>query len=165
MTLIDEHLVRVWGRSGICKTKYDEERLSSLTPFLWLALPWWGVQLHAKQWIMFTPKNFHFFFYRSQFVFLMCGLAYNHQENDLAFLKNQEKRRVSHLSNYLDFQLGLKVGHKHGVWKSQKKSHLTLRAKRATFTFRVDKGNQKCQKWSILVRKTEDKNWSKMPKL
>ena len=51
------------------------------------------------------------FFYRSQFVFLMCGLAYNHQENDLAFLKNQEKRRVSHLSNYLDFQVGLKVGH------------------------------------------------------
>ena len=27
----------------------------------------------------------------------------------------------------------------HGVWKSQKKSHSTLRAKRATFTFWVDK--------------------------
>ena len=27
----------------------------------------------------------------------------------------------------------------HGVWKSQKKSHSTLRAKRATFTFRMDK--------------------------
>ena len=29
--------------------------------------------------------------------------------------------------------------HSHGVWKSQKKSHSTLRAKRATFTFWVDK--------------------------
>ena len=29
--------------------------------------------------------------------------------------------------------------HGHGVWKSQKKSHSTLRAKRATFTFCVDK--------------------------
>ena len=28
---------------------------------------------------------------------------------------------------------------RHGVWKSQKKSHSTLRAKRATFTFWVDK--------------------------
>ena len=27
----------------------------------------------------------------------------------------------------------------HGVWKSQKKSHSTLRAKRATFTYQVDK--------------------------
>ena len=27
----------------------------------------------------------------------------------------------------------------HGIWKSQKKSHSTLRAKRATFTFWVDK--------------------------
>ena len=27
----------------------------------------------------------------------------------------------------------------HGVWKSQKKSHSTMRAKRATFTFWVDK--------------------------
>ena len=27
----------------------------------------------------------------------------------------------------------------HGVWKSQKKSHSTLQAKRATFTFWVDK--------------------------
>ena len=61
------------------------------------------------------------FFYRSQFVFLMCGLAYNHQENDLAFLKNQEKRRVSHLSNYLDFQVGLKVGH-NTVFENRRKS-------------------------------------------
>ena len=61
------------------------------------------------------------FFYRSQFVFLMCGLAYNHQENDLAFLKNQEKRCVSHLSNYLDFQLGLKVGH-NTVFENRRKS-------------------------------------------
>ena len=35
----------------------------------------------------------------------------------------------------------------HGVWKSQKKSHSTLRAKRATFTFWVDK------------------SWLKMPKM
>ena len=37
----------------------------------------------------------------------------------------------------------------HGVWKSQKKSHSTLRAKQATFTFWVDKSSLKKQKWSI----------------
>ena len=31
------------------------------------------------------------------------------------------------------------IRHVHGVWKSQKKCHSTLRAKRATFTFWVDK--------------------------
>ena len=35
---------------------------------------------------------------------------------------------------------------KHGVWKSQKKSHSTLRAKRATFTFWVDKSELKMPK-------------------
>ena len=34
----------------------------------------------------------------------------------------------------------------HGVWKSQKKSHSTLRAKRATFTFWVDKSKLKMPK-------------------
>ena len=29
----------------------------------------------------------------------------------------------------------------HGVWKSEKKSHSTLRAKRVTFTFKVDKSS------------------------
>ena len=34
----------------------------------------------------------------------------------------------------------------HGVWKSQKKSHSILRAKRATFTFWVDKSSLKMPK-------------------
>ena len=34
----------------------------------------------------------------------------------------------------------------HGVWKAQKKSHSTLRAKRATFTFWVDKSYSKMPK-------------------
>ena len=34
----------------------------------------------------------------------------------------------------------------HSVWKSQKKSHSTLRAKRATFTFLVDKSSLKMAK-------------------
>ena len=34
----------------------------------------------------------------------------------------------------------------HGVWKSQKKSHSTLRAKRAMFTFWVDKSSLKMPK-------------------
>ena len=38
----------------------------------------------------------------------------------------------------------------HGVWKTQKKYHSTLRAKRATFTFWV-KLIKICQKWSILA--------------
>ena len=37
----------------------------------------------------------------------------------------------------------------HSVWKSEKKSHSVLRAKRATFTFWVDKSSLKCQKWWI----------------
>ena len=37
----------------------------------------------------------------------------------------------------------------HCVWKSQKKSHSTLRAKRATFTFWVDKSSLKMSKWSF----------------
>ena len=40
-----------------------------------------------------------------------------------------------------------RLRNEHGVWKSQKKSHSTLRAKRATFTF-----------WM-------DKSWLKMPKV
>ena len=36
-------------------------------------------------------------------------------------------------------RLSLSTTLRHGVWKSQKKSHSTLRAKRATFTFWVDK--------------------------
>ena len=43
----------------------------------------------------------------------------------------------------------------YGVWKSQKKSHSTLRAKRATLTFWVDKSLLKCQKWLIYFWKTE----------
>ena len=37
----------------------------------------------------------------------------------------------------------LSLSCQHGVWKSQKKSHLRLRAKRATFTFWVDKNKLK----------------------
>ena len=39
----------------------------------------------------------------------------------------------------------------HSVRKSQKKSHSLLRAKRATYTFWVDKSSLKCQKLSILA--------------
>ena len=37
----------------------------------------------------------------------------------------------------------------HSVWKSQKKSHSTLRAKRATFSIWMDKSSLKCQKCSF----------------
>ena len=39
----------------------------------------------------------------------------------------------------------------HGIWKSQKKSHSTLRAKRATFTFWVDKSLLKMPKMADLT--------------
>ena len=69
----------------------------------------------------------------------------------------------------------------HSVWKSQKKSNSILRAKRATFTFWVDKSWLKIPKivnfgkflktWSLRsnsvtkqVRLKKDKNWWKMPK-
>ena len=48
-----------------------------------------------------------------------------------SFFRNELKMGI----NYFFFVNGLR----HGVWKSQKKSHSTLRAKRATFTFWVDK--------------------------
>ena len=37
----------------------------------------------------------------------------------------------------------------HGVWKSQKKSHSTLRAKRATFSIWVDKSSSKMPKMVV----------------
>ena len=40
----------------------------------------------------------------------------------------------------------MKASNVHGVWKSQKKSHSTLRAKRAMFTFWVDKSYLKMPK-------------------
>ena len=53
----------------------------------------------------------------------------------------------------------------HGIWKSHRKSHSILRAKRATFT----KVNQKCQRLSILASfwkpepvLPERSNWLKM---
>ena len=39
----------------------------------------------------------------------------------------------------------------HCVWNSLKKSHWTLRAKRATFTFWVDKSSSNMSKWSISI--------------
>ena len=39
----------------------------------------------------------------------------------------------------------------HGVWKPQKKYHSTLRAKRATFTFWMDKSSLKMPKMLILA--------------
>ena len=47
------------------------------------------------------------------------------------------KREIIGVSN-IEF-VKLEFWHIHSVWKSQKKSHSTLRAKRATFTFWVDK--------------------------
>ena len=41
---------------------------------------------------------------------------------------------------------GVKCETEHSVWKSQKKSHFILRAKRAMFTFQVDKSSLKMPK-------------------
>ena len=46
---------------------------------------------------------------------------------------------------------------RHSVWKSQKKSHSTLRAKRAMFAFWVEKSSLKCKKcliWANFFLKT-----------
>ena len=42
--------------------------------------------------------------------------------------------------------VGFSTKHNHSVWKSEKKSHSTMRAKRATFTFWVDKSSLKMPK-------------------
>ena len=48
-----------------------------------------------------------------------------------------KRKKKTFLIDVLNFAVRIKD--EHGVWKSQKKSHSTLRAKRATFTFWVDK--------------------------
>ena len=54
----------------------------------------------------------------------------------------EERRKHEHLKQTL-----LKYAPQvHSVWKSNKKSHSTLRAKRVTFTFWVDKSSLKMQK-------------------
>ena len=52
---------------------------------------------------------------------------------------------VTNEKYHVDIFIAVKGKKWHGVWKSQKKSHSTLRAKRATFT----KVHEKMPKWSI----------------
>ena len=59
----------------------------------------------------------------------------------------EERRKHEHLKQTL-----LKYAPQvHSVWKSNKKSHSTLRAKRVTEKFEWPKVYWKCQKWSILA--------------
>ena len=55
----------------------------------------------------------------------------------------EKKDHVSDLAQTMEVQENITTNadskYLHSVWKSQKKSHSTLRAKRATFTFWVDK--------------------------
>ena len=84
-----------------------------------------------------------------------------------------------HLDWILSFFIWPKRIHLHCVWKSQKKSFSTMRAKRATFTFRVDKSSLKMPKnvqlasfWKLKVCSQtvlpdwqNGKNCWKMPKI
>ena len=49
------------------------------------------------------------------------------------------------LWNFYDYQATICFPVVHSVWKFQKMSHSTLRAKRATFTYWVDKSWLRCQ--------------------
>ena len=63
--------------------------------------------------------------------------------------KKKNKRSLSKVQGHIDILSHFQVCSKillHSVWKSQNKSHSTLRAKRATFTFWVDKSSLKMQK-------------------
>ena len=56
--------------------------------------------------------------------------------------------------------MGLKsLGLNHSVWKSPKKSHSTLRAKRVTFTFWVDKSSLKMPKMINLASFWKSDDW------
>ena len=61
----------------------------------------------------------------------------------ITFLKDTCPSRYHLTYRFLLFKyllyIWLKIAHSHGVWKSKKTSHSTLQAKRATFTFWVDK--------------------------
>ena len=78
--------------------------------------------------------------------------------NNLLWFENQQQkieRSEQHLKMYVFytyFKMVKRITETHGVWKSQKKSHSTLRAKRTTFLFWVDKSWLKnAQKWCILA--------------
>ena len=73
-------------------------------------------------------------------------LSLNWSRNSIT--KKKWRRRLGITSeNYLLWYPSM-ILDVHSVWKLQKKSHSTLRAKRATFKTKV---YQKCQKWSVLA--------------
>ena len=69
-----------------------------------------------------------------------CGTSPHHQPMFLTVLGMNTKEiftpKIRTSSRQIKWSF---IEPEHGVWKSQKKSHLTLRAKQATFTFYVDK--------------------------
>ena len=74
-------------------------------------------------------------------------------QNILGQISHQSQKRAGNYIFKKDFLLISKsvwklteMSQNHGVWKSQKKSHSTMRAKRATFTFWVDKSLLKMPK-------------------
>ena len=57
--------------------------------------------------------------------------------------RQSSKQEMIEYCTVLEYTYIRKFTMVHGVWKSQEKSHLTLRAKRAMFTFWVDKSSLK----------------------
>ena len=66
--------------------------------------------------------------------------------NQLSFCCCSKMKCLQYLTILTIFLNGTFGGNYHSVWKSQKKSYSTLRAKRATFTFWVDKSSLKVPK-------------------
>ena len=108
----------------------------------------WHLKSNIKPLLLLRLKMWH---YHAYFISPSSPLA----ANDALFIfieRTKLLRKISRISIWTFSKsrnvifLGL-LRHIQGVWKSQKKSHSTLRAKRATFTF-----------WA-------DKSWLKMPKM
>ena len=86
-------------------------------------------------WDFQNIHEFHAFerwwLFRGDFIHLCLRISY--------FRKSKSKWQLLKKVSFFAYQFLIFWDHCHGVWKSQKKSRSTLRAKRATFTFWVDK--------------------------
>ena len=127
LSLLEVHLKSNWSKTCVWSSKNKiPVPMYHLQPFVvcknWLFIFW---RFFAKNSICTQPKMFSF--EKVTWFFLV------------------DSARVTVVDKWwwcwfvASFYENLKRNRVHGIWKSQKKSHSTLRAKRATFTFWVDK--------------------------
>ena len=118
--------------SAIIYECHDLMTLSFVVPFDSKKMTMRNAKPHKKRFQKLIKNDSNSFFSNCKQKYLL-----------ITFLKDTCPSRYHLTYRFLLFKyllyICLKIAHSHGVWKSKKKSHSTLRAKRATFTFWVDK--------------------------